>query len=365
LKTDTRVKNSLSYRIIIFICILAFLVSLYSIFLGISRKAVSERTEQYAAQRWMNEDSAFNYAQISCFFTSDANFSKNNILSLSRSYDERMITESISSQAGGRLWIHAFSGQGKVIVDSSTNIQTQVTAVGNDFFFFHDIELLSGNYFTDDPLNNDHIIISEYLAWQLFGSYDVIGKDVFISSVPYYVSGVSKDAYGEGGTAEPHIYMQYDVYEKMDNTLFISCYEVLLPNPISEFALNIVKSYISLDALEYEIIQNTSRFSLVNTFKTLGNLTDRNVKINKVIYPEWENTARILEHKLAYLLLLQIIILFIICIVLIILIIIYRKSISVLFEKTLKFIEFKAKNTKAAKAITKRRRKKYEEMEFH
>ena len=365
MKTDTRVKNSLSYRIIIFICILAFLVSLYSIFLGISRKAVSERTEQYAAQRWMNEDSAFNYAQISCFFTSDANFSKNNILSLSRSYDERMISESISSQAGGRLWIHAFSGQGKVIVDSSTNIQTQVTAVGNDFFFFHDIELLSGNYFTDDPLNNDHIIISEYLAWQLFGSYDVIGKDVFISSVPYYVSGVSKDAYGEGGTAEPHIYMQYDVYEKMDNTLFISCYEVLLPNPISEFALNIVKSYISLDALEYEIIQNTSRFSLVNTFKTLGNLTDRNVKINKVIYPEWENQSRILEQTLAYLLLIRIIILFIIAVTLMIMIIIYRMKISVFFEKSFKFIKTKAKNTKVAKAISDKRRKEYEKMEFH
>lgn len=365
MKTHTKDRKPVSNRIIIFCCILLILISLYTVLYGISKKEINTRTEQFAAERWMNQDSLYNYAQISCFFTSETGFNKNNILSLSRSYDERMLSESLSSQSGTRLWIHGYSGQGKVSVDASTNIQTQVTAVGNDFFYFHNIELLSGSYFTDDPMNNDHIIISEYLAWILFGSYDVIGKDVFISSVPYYICGVSKDAYSDGGIAEPHIFMQYDLYQKIDSSVFISCYEVLLPNPISDFALNIVKSYISYNVLDYEIIQNTYRFNLINTLKNLNNLTQRNIKTNKVIYPEWENSARILEQKIAYLLLVRIIILFMIAITLTFMIVIYRINISVFFEKTYKAIKAKVKNTKIAKAISNKRRKEYEEMEFH
>jgi hypothetical protein len=365
LKTHTKLKKSYLYGLVIFGCILAVLVSLYGIFVSISNKSIDLRQEQFAAERWMNDESLLNYAQISCFLTANAGFNKSNILSLSRSYDERMISESISSQSDGRLWIHAYSGQGKVNVDSASNIQTDVTAVGNDFFFFHNIQLLSGSYFTDDPLNNDHVIISEYLAWLLYGSFDVIGKDLFISNVPYYICGVSKDEYSKGGTAVPHIYMQYDIYEKMDSSAFISCYEVLLPDPISEFALSIVKSYISFNVLEYEIIQNTSRFSILNTFKNLGSLSQRNIKTNKVIYPEWENSARITEQKLAYFLLIQIIVLFLIAITLIVMTVIYRKNIYEFLEQLLKKIKTKTKNMKIAKAISNKRRKKYEEMEFH
>ncbi len=365
MKPDTKIKKPLSYGLVIFGCIITVLVSIYLIFLGVSNKNVKSRPEQFAAERWMNEESLLNYAQISCFLTSNTGFSKNNILSLSRSFDERMMSESISSQSGGRLWIHAYSGQGKVSVDSSTNIQTEVTAVGNDFFFFHNVELLSGSYFTDDPLNYDHVIISEYLAWQLYGSYDVIGKDVFISNIPYYICAVSKDAYSEGGTAVPHIYMQYNVYESMDSSVFISCYEVLLPDPISEFAINIVKSYITFNVLEYEIIQNTSRFNLENTFKNLTSLTQRNIKTNKVIYPEWENQSRIMEQRLAYFLLVRIIVLILIAITLIVMFILYRKNIYEFSENTFAKIKTKAKNTKIANAIRNKRRKRYEEMEFH
>ena len=365
MKTNIEGKKRISYRLIIFICILSVLIIAHLIILSVSRKLKSDSIEQFAAERWMNNNSDIHYAQISCFMTSDAGFTTDNVLSLNRSYDDRMLSESISSQIGARLWIHAYSGNGNVSVDAATNIPAQVTAIGGDFFYFHNIPLLSGNYFTDDSLNSDHVIINESLAWQLFGSNDIIGKDIFINDVPYNITGVSKDMHGENQAANPHIYMQYDVYQRMDNSAFISCYEVLLPNPISDFALNIVKEYVRLNQMEHEIIQNTERFNLINTFKVLSNLKERNIKTSKVLYPEWENTARITEYKLARLLSVRIIISVMMLTVLIVMIIVYRTNISDFFEKTVKIVKTKAKNTKIAKAIEERRRKEYEKKEYH
>ena len=95
--------------------------------------------------------------------------------------------------------------------------------------------------------------------------------------------------------------------------------------------------------MEHEIIQNTERFNLINTFKVLSNLKERNIKTSKVLYPEWENTARITEYKLARLLSVRIIISVMMLTVLIVMIIVYRTNISDFFEKTVKIVKKKKK----------------------
>lgn len=353
-------KAKLSSRIIVFIVILSVLIASFMILLNQSNKIVNNRFDQFGAERWMNNDSLFNYAQISVFLTSETGFSENNIYSLSRSYDEKMMSESISTSEGGRLWLHAYSAKGSVSVDASSNIATDVTAVAGDFFFIHNVPLITGSYFKDDPLNNDHILINETLAWQLFGSFDIVGRDIYIYDQPYSISGVTKNDGDVIDDSLPHLYMQYDVYKELDNLAYISCYEAILPNPISDFALNVVTSLFSFNELEYEIIQNTSRFNLINTFKNLLNLTERNIKTNRVIYPQWENQARITEHKLAYLLLAQIILIFLFICTLTIMIIIYRSKISLFFENNSSKIVTKAKNSKFADKIRNKRRERYE-----
>lgn len=353
-------KTKLSSRIIIFIIILSVLITSFMILINQSSRIIKMRNEQFGAERWMNNDTQFKYAQISCFLTSQAGFSENNIYSLSRSYDEKMMSESISSATEGRLWLHAYSAKGLVSVDASSNISTDVTAIGGDFFFFHNVPLISGSYFKEDPLNNDHVLINESLAWQLFGSFDIVGRDIYIYDKPYSISGVTKNTGDNINDSLPHLYMQYDIYKGLDSSAYISCYEVILPNPISNFALNIVTSLISFNDMEYEIIQNTSRFDLTHTFSTLANLTDRNIKTNRVIYPQWENQARITEHKLAYLLLAQIILIFLFICTLTIIIIVYRNKISLFFENNSSKIVTKAKNSKFADKIRNKRRERYE-----
>lgn len=352
-------------KFLIFVAILIILFITYFVLLNQSVRIVATRTDQFAAERWMGDDASMNYAHISCFMTTTAGFDDFNALSLSRSYDEKMLSESISSEKGARLWIHAYSSFGTVRVDSSSDILVDVTAIGGDYFHFHDISLLSGTYFENDPMNNDHVIISSNLAWQLFGSWDVIGKDIFISGVPYSVCGVSEDTDFMGEKSLPHIYMQYDIYKKISSSVFITCYEVILPNPISDFAYNIVKSLITCDQLECEIIQNTSRFNLINTFKTLGSLTSRNIQKNHVIYPEWENSAKIVEQKTAYLLLARIVVLILLVMLAVVMIIAYREVINGFFEKAYKSIITKIKKSKLAKRIEAKRRKRYEEKKFH
>lgn len=47
-----------------------------------------------------------------------------------------------------------------------------------------------GSYFSGSDLMQDHIILDQDSAWQLFGSYDVEGMQVMIGNVPHIVSGV-------------------------------------------------------------------------------------------------------------------------------------------------------------------------------
>lgn len=81
----------------------------------------------------------------------------------------------------------------------------------------------------------------------------------------------------------------------------INCYEVVLPNPISGFALRSVRSCLSeagVDMTQVSVVENTGRFSPYRLALMLAQPGLRSMQVTAVRYPYWENVARAWEDVL-------------------------------------------------------------------
>lgn len=61
--------------------------------------------------------------------------------------------------------------------------------MGGNFFDFHPIRLLSGNYISPDDLMKDRVLLDEDTAWLLFGGTQLEGLSFKIDGVPFVVAG--------------------------------------------------------------------------------------------------------------------------------------------------------------------------------
>ena len=55
---------------------------------------------------------------------------------------------------------------------------------------------------------------------------------------------------------------------------------------------------------ENDVVENSSRYSLGHLLSVIGSFGDRSMRVNGVIYPYWENAARMAESYAALLLIL-------------------------------------------------------------
>ena len=176
---------------------------------------VSGLLDQNEAGRWSQDT---NTAQVSIFFAPDADITQDNIrefeYNIAKALTDNSITET-SQQTDARLWADCYSAYGSVVLtNGSKNITTQVMGVGGDFFLFHPVELVAGSYFSGNDLMKDSVIIDEDMAFQLFGSDNVIGQSVTISGIPHYVVGVVKRERGKfadaAGLSQSLAYLSYE-----------------------------------------------------------------------------------------------------------------------------------------------------------
>ena len=90
------------------------------------------------------------------------------------------------------LFTDAWSTFGKVKVSNGNkrSADVTVTAVGGNYFDFHPLRLLSGNYIKADDLMKDRVLLDPDTAWLLFGGTELSGMSFSINGVPYVVAGV-------------------------------------------------------------------------------------------------------------------------------------------------------------------------------
>jgi len=262
-----------------------------------------------AAERFQG-DSDTRFAQLACFMPVGKGKSEEDILKFQIALDATLTEQSLEAPENGSLYLYAYSGSAPVTISSENGGSAAVTAlgVGGDFFYFHPLPLRSGSYISSDDLMDDLVVLDEEMAWRLFGGTDLAGMTVYINQTPFVVSGVisreddfaSKKAY----TGEEGVFLSFSALQRLVEDTSVNCYEIVMPNPIRNFAHGILEDSFSADGCE--VVENTGRYSPGRLFTLLKTFGLRSMRTNGIIYPYWENAVRLTEDYTALLLILAV-----------------------------------------------------------
>lgn len=263
----------------------------------IAQNVCGDLAEQQMAERWSKDGGV---AQVSCFFSTNAPATEDTVQEFEYMLNNYLQESSItgnSSNPSARLWIDSYSAEGRITLESEkSSLDADAMGVGGDFFLFHPQKMVCGNTFSGSDLNQDYCVIDEDAAWQLFGSNDVSGMMVFISGIPHIVTGVihrpDDELIKAAGLDATRVYVSYHTLENYGTSHGINHYEILMPNPVKNFAYNYVKDNLGSEESETEVLENSTRFSLLNRVKRIRNMRTRSMNGKAIIYPYWENLAR-------------------------------------------------------------------------
>jgi len=276
----------------------------------ISASIIMPFHNQQVAKAWAGQ-SGERFVQLSVFLPESSSFDVNSIMSTRASINTSLLTASLDTGSGRSLFADAWAAYGTVSIlsDRGRPTNASVIGVGGDFFMFHPMQLKHGSYLSPNDIMKDLVVLDEELAWRLFGATHVAGADVVINGKPFIVAGVisresdfaSVAAYTDG----EGLYMSYETLDAMmPGGARIASYEIVMPNPVSNFALNIISDLFKQDGVH--IVQNTDRFSVANQLSIISSFGERSIRDDTTAFPYWENAARFAEDRLALFLLLSI-----------------------------------------------------------
>lgn len=261
---------------------------------------------QTMAERWSDDGGA---SQVSCFFSVDSRITEDAIIEFEHTVDGALADASVlqeSENPGARLWADAYSADGQVTLSTGkTSLTADAIGIGGDFFLFHPVKLLYGSYFSGNDLMQDYCVIDEDAAWQLFGSSDVAGMMVEIGGIPHIVVGVVERPSGRlaeaAGLDSTLVYVSYKTLSELGRNNGINHYEIVMPDPVTGFAVNFIREKLGSDEKETEVVENTSRYSFLKRLELLTQFGTRSMNGRAIIYPYWENIARGYEDILTLL----------------------------------------------------------------
>lgn len=279
-----------------------------------------------------NQASAFwsdskDFTQMSGFFDADSPLSTDSLNPIRKAMMDSLENVSVVPEEGQELIADAYStplGSYQFLGAGSAYANVEVTAVGGHFFLFRDFILMNGGYISDSDLRQDGVVISENLAWTLFGSTDIAGMTVTINNKDFYVSGVISEPSSKldkktaGDSYRAYIsYSGADMINSESNSSIpsdpnistptaaaklkdITCYECIMPSPVKNYAYNSFKDALEKNSTDkYETVNNTERFNARDLVRAFRKRSDLAIRDSKIILPYWENSSRIAEFKLS------------------------------------------------------------------
>lgn len=255
---------------------------------------------QDAAEVWRGENE-MRFAQVSVFLPENGKVKRSDIETFRTALEQAMVDASLTANEGGSLYTDAYSGTAAITVSSDKNsMSVKAIGVGGNWFTFHPLTLRSGSYLTADDYMADRVVLDEELAWALFGSNDVAGLSVTIGERTYPIAGVihreddfaTQKAYQDGAG----LFMSYDALNAISET-DIGCYELVMPDMITGYAESLVTEKFPVG--DGAVVQNTGRHSLSRLLEVIGSFGERSMQTQPVLYPYWENAARMTEDYAA------------------------------------------------------------------
>ncbi|MCD8379239.1 MAG: ABC transporter permease [Lachnospiraceae bacterium] len=314
-------RGNISLKKIIWTTLCVICLIIVGILQIISGKIKEGLTHEQVATTW---DSDGGYAHISVYLSESEKLSMLSDLetqeymvlelyyNLLSKLEEASITVSEEASESARLVVYSYSSQGSISMESDrTTVTLNAYGVGGDFFIFHPLKLKYGSYFSGDDVMQDVVIIDEEAAWQLFGSSDVVGKYIYIQDIPHKIVGVYERDSGymndAAGNGESTVYVSKESLYLYGTDNGLQTIELLLPNPVSSYALDLVTDELS--GRDVSIVENSNRYDLENLVEILKAFGTRSMGLSGVIFPYWENIARGYEDILAGVLFAQVLIL--------------------------------------------------------
>ena len=263
---------------------------------------------QQAAGIWAGQGGE-RFAQVSAFLPSGADFDEMAVYNLNESIDKALTDASLEAIEGRSLYADAWSAVGEVfIIGERGSTSAQAYGVGGVFFLFHPLYLRDGSYISQNDIMKDRVVLDEELAWRLFGAVNLAGLEVTIGDRQHIIAGViSREgdfASSRAYTGGAGLFMSYEsLLEQTDGRAEITCYEIVMPDPISGFALKTMTDVFPGNSAV--IIENSARYTLPGIIGVIRSFGDRSMRADGVIFPYWENAARYTEDWLALLLILM------------------------------------------------------------
>ena len=263
--------------------------------------------EQQLARRW-SEKNDFAQNTILISPTQEVHSDTINALryEIESLYKEKNTEASFHPEEGNPNLIDAYAAFTHVMLSTDRGSGTyDAVAVGGDFFLFHPVRLISGNYFSESDRLQDYVLLDEETAWNLFGSPDVAGMKVHFGEMDLVVAGVYERKQGKidnlaAGGNEPRVFISYRMAEEAGLEPGISVYELLSPNPIPQFANSLIKEIKVFPSDDLVYVENSARFSYKHYYDLLGQRKSREMRLDDIPYPYWENVARYREGRLMY-----------------------------------------------------------------
>lgn len=215
------------------------------------------------------------FSQITLFLPASAEFTVDKIMYFRYNLDNKLTEKAITREnPNARLYADAYTAYRDETLQSSgkRTANAKVAYVGGDYRLFHTKFAASPDVTAD--VNHDRILLSRSAAWQLYGGdqlYDYTaesgGKTRFISGVyADFEDKASAEFYGERSAAMADI--------GSETELPVTCYEILLIDPVTNFAVNTVKECLDLTEGSYVMVENSTRFSIPNLFKNIPKLVN-------------------------------------------------------------------------------------------
>ncbi|MCR4617342.1 MAG: ABC transporter permease [Lachnospiraceae bacterium] len=289
---------------LIVLFIACFFLVVFGIFKLLTVREISGLPYANVAKEWSPEGG---YSHISAYFTPSAALDSETLKYLHRQIETKLNSESIENESeneSARMIASTFFGNGKLYITSSTaSVELNAIGVWGDFFLIHKQEMLTGGYFDASDLNDDYCIIDEEAAWKLFGSNDVAGQTVYVGDSPLIIRGVFKQpddkisaAAGASGLC-CYVSFEYLLNHGILNN--ISCYEIVMPNPVPGYAMTKLTDALSIEDTEVEYVENTGRFGVINAVKGVKDIKLHSMRTKALVFPWWENVTRVKGEKIS------------------------------------------------------------------
>jgi len=289
--------EKITWKRIIVICICLCFLFVAIILHGVRVHLVKQLKSQNVVSRWSEEN---DWAQISSFFSVREDIQPEKIMQIRYTIQQKLKEESITvtdENSSARLYVDCYSANGEVVATNEENsFSGNAYGIGGDYFIFHPLNLIYGNYFSESDLLDDYVIVDKEIAWKLFGSSNVVGEYISIQNIPHMIIGVyerDSDSMNQlAGNGEPTMYLSYHSLANYGTNRGIKTYEIILQNPVTGFAKKFMDEVLAMDEDSVSMVENSSRYQLSSLWGIIRSFPVRSMSMNGIIYPFWENIAR-------------------------------------------------------------------------